>query len=99
AARPAAPSPYQSARVSGAAALLPTRSCPSEPCSAPFLGLRGLCLLDEFDLRAVGRFEEADAAAVVRRQFFEDAYPILPQLRHRPGIVVGVEGDVLDAVM
>src|SRR6185437_14868574 len=47
--------------------------------------------LDQLDLGAVGGFEEADAAAVVGCQLFQDAHAVVAQLGHCPGIMVGVE--------
>src|SRR5712671_8177491 len=55
--------------------------------------------LDHFDLCTVGSFEEADPTAVVRRHLLENPHTIIPKPSHRPGIVVGVERDVLDAVV
>src|SRR5262249_48284336 len=55
-------------------------------------------LLDDLDLGAVCGLEEADAPAVGRRQLFQDAHPVGPEPGQRPGVVVGVERDVLEAV-
>ena len=68
--------------------------------TAPPSGRRGRSdLLDQLHLGAVRGFEEADAAAVVGRHLFEDAHAVARSLARVAGVVVGVEGDVLDAVM
>src|SRR5208282_3394343 len=58
-----------------------------------------LDLFDDLDLGAVGGLQKADApAVVVGRHLLEDAHTVGLELGHCPGIVVGVDGDVLDAV-
>ena len=60
---------------------------------------RRLDFLDQVHLGAVGRFEKADAAAIVGRHLFEDAHAIFAHAGQGPVIVFGVDRDVLDAVM
>src|SRR5215471_20369899 len=66
-----------------------------------FLGLYGLNLLDQLDLRPIRRFEEADSSAGIRigRHLFENAHAIVFEPGHCAGIIVGVERDMLDAIM
>ena len=54
--------------------------------------------LDHFDLGAVGRFDEAHAPPIGRRELFEHAHAIRAELRECPRVVVRVDGDVLDPV-
>ena len=56
-------------------------------------------LLDHLHLRAVGSLEETDVAAVVGRHFFEDVHAVGLQLGQSPRIIVGLDRDVLDAIM
>ena len=64
------------------------------------VGKRGdLHPLDHFDLGAVGRFDEAHAPAIGRRELFEHARAIRAELHECPRVVVRVDGDVLDPVV
>src|SRR5207245_5190505 len=94
--------------MSGVAERRRTGFCPSEPCSAPLSAdpktelatpLWAGDLFNQLDLGAVRSFEEANPTAVVGRHLFEDPHPVFPQLGHGPGIIVGIERDVLDTVM
>src|SRR5437763_16347415 len=54
-----------------------------------------LHLLDHFHLGAVGSFHPTDVAAIVEK-LLDDLGAVLLESRQRRGIIVGLQGDVLD---
>ena len=58
-----------------------------------------LDFFDQLHLRAVGSLDKAHTPAVVGRHFFKDFDTVLAHAGECPVIVIGIDGDVFDAIM